>query len=109
MSFVSILTSVMVVLAEEPENRNNRAAKKNEEHLRPLVTSLIKLCSDDLTEGDVYECSTGKAQEDDVDNGVTFRNRHADQNTNGRSQGENSEEDANLAKSEARPRECATK
>ena len=108
MSFVSILAAMMVVLAEEPENRNNRAAKKYKEHLRPLVTSLVELRRDDLTAGDVDECSTGKTQEDDVDNGVAFRNRHADQNTNGRSQGKDSQEDANLAESEARPRECAT-
>ena len=108
MSFVSFLTSVMMVLAKEPENRNNRAAKKYKEHLRPLVASLVELCRDDLTAGDVDECSTGKTQEDDVDNGVAFRNRHADQNTNGRSQGKYSQEDADLAESEARPRECAT-
>ena len=109
MTFVSILAAMVVVLAEEPKNRNNCAAEKYKEHLGPLVASLVELCRDDLTAGDVYECSAGKAQKDDVDNGVTFRNCHADQNANGRSQGKYSQEDANLAESEARPRECATK
>ena len=81
MSFVSILTSVMVVLTEEPENRNNRATKKNEEHLRPLVTSLVELRRDDLTAGDVDEGTAGKAHENRVDKRVALSNGHANQYT----------------------------
>ena len=77
MTFVSFFASMMVMLAEEPENRDNCAAKKYEEHLSPLVASLVELCRDDLTAGDVDKSTTRKAQENDVNHCVALRKRHA--------------------------------
>ena len=77
MTFVSILASMMVMLAEEPENRDNCAAKKYEEHLSPLVASLVELCLDDLAAGNVDKGTARKAQENDVNNCVALRKRHA--------------------------------
>ena len=50
--------SMMMVLAEEPENRDDEATKKHEEHLGPLVVPLVEFSRDDLTAGNVDESAT---------------------------------------------------
>ena len=50
--------SMMMVFAKEPENRNDLASKKHEEHLGPLVVPLVELSCDYLTAGNVDESAT---------------------------------------------------
>ena len=108
MTFVT-LSAMVMVLAEEPENRDDEAAKKHKEHLSPLVVTFVELGRDDLTAGDVNESAARKSQECNIDEGITLGDLHAYDDSNGRGESKNSEEQKNLLQREASPCESSSK
>ena len=72
----------MRVIVQEPEHRNNEAAKEDKQHFEPGTATFIKLSSDNLTTSYINEGATRKAQEDNIDEFVTIWDWHADDDSN---------------------------
>ena len=63
----------------------------------------VELRHDDLTAGDVDESPARKTQERHVDQGVALRNIHANDDSNGRKDGKDSQEEEDFLEREAGP------
>ena len=106
---VTIAAMGMLVSIEEPEDSDKKGAEEDEESLNPLLVAFLKLTGDDLCARDIEEGTTGKADEDDINNTVDAINAHTNEDSKRCCKGEENQENNDLFRGVACACKCTSK
>ena len=94
---VPVLTSMVMVVAEEPHDSDEGSTNKEEKHLEPLELSLVELIDNNFAACDIDEGATRCGHEDGVKELVACSYSHSDKDADGREGSEkDNEDDAHL-------------